>query len=89
MPEDAVPIEVVHTGFGWRVCKSSGRVPPPTIPPPVWNFQQFVSTQSDYILQYYKDITFLVSPQAIYHLLKEEVNLIFSTDGGAVKFKAP
>ena len=32
------------------------------------------------------DITFLVSPQAIYHLIKEEVNLIFATDSGAVRF---
>ena len=33
------------------------------------------------------DITFIVSPQTIYHLIKEENNLIFATDGGAIKFK--
>ena len=87
MSDNTVPVEVVDTRTGWRVCKSSGRVPPSPIPPPVQNFQHFVSTQSEYISQYYKDITFLVSPQEIYHLLKEEVNLIFATDGGAVKFK--
>ena len=85
MPDDTVPVEVVDTRHGWRVYKSSGRVPSSATPPPVQNFISFVSNQPEYISQYYKDITFEISPQAIYHLLKEEVNLIFATDGGAVK----
>ena len=38
MPEDAVPVVVVHTGFGWRVYKSSGRVPPSASPLSVLEF---------------------------------------------------
>ena len=87
IPTDSVPVDVTATNDGWRVCHHCSRTPTTEPRHEPIDFRSFVQTQPEYISQYYSDIHLDITPIQLYNMIKEKKQLIFATDGGAIKFK--
>jgi hypothetical protein len=88
LPEDAVPIEAMDTEEGWRMSGQLILMKSTKTRTRKDTFQEYITSQEEFISQYYTQIEFLSTPIEIYELFKSTRKvLIIATDGGAIPMK--
>ena len=85
--DDAIPVNITVTPWGWKICHYQTLKQKPTAPAPSTDLVQFIKSQPAYICQYYANIKYKLPEAEVYQATKATKKIIMATDGGVKVFE--